>query len=285
MHFELDPQGPFTLDVARTFACGLFTASRSCSTDGAVRFAFSRDDDFSLAGVKLGFDGQKVKGEAFGSTKGIERQVARIIGVDRDARPFYALAKRDPVLAEVLARTPGFRPVVFFSPWAAVGWGVLTQRLRMTQAARLAERLAREAGDVVEVDGEPLAAFPRPQTFLARSGFAGITDEKWARLQTVARAALEGELSFAALDREGARERLLKLRGVGPWTADMVLIRGVGPSDVLPDTEPTLHRAVAHRYGAKARLDEVSATWAPFRTWVSVMLVRDFRGQLPVLNG
>jgi DNA-3-methyladenine glycosylase II len=284
MHFILDPQGPFSLDVAKTFACGLFTASRSCSTDGAVRFAFTRDGDFSLAGVKLTFDGKAVHGEGYGNDKGIEAQVARIIGVDRDPSAFYALGKKDKVIAKLLAETPGFRPVVFFSPWAAAGWGVLTQRLRMTQAAAIAERLARAAGDVLDIDGQSIASFPRPQTFLSRSGFEGLTDEKWQRLQVIAKAALEGQLSHEALAKDGARERLLELRGVGPWTADAVLIRGVGPSDVLPIGEPTLHAAIAEAYGLEAlpgdaEVERITQAWRPFRTWVSIMMIRAHMGQ------
>jgi DNA-3-methyladenine glycosylase II len=280
MRINIDPRGPFSLEVARTFACGLFSASRTCSADGAVRFAFTRDDSFELAGARLELTGGAVVGEAFGATPGIERQVSRIIGVDRDPAPFYAMAQRDPVLARLLAQEPGFRPVVFFSPWAAAGWSVLTQRLRMTQAARIAEALAREAGDVVEVDGVELASFPRPQSFLSRSGFRGLTAEKWSRLQIVAKAALDGELSLDALSREGARERLLKLQGVGPWTADAVLIRGVGPSDVLPLTEPSLERAVSAAYGPEANFEDVTARWAPFRTWASIMLIRAMRKQV-----
>jgi len=274
MQINLDPRGPFSLEVARTFACGLFTASRSCAAGGPVRFAFSRDDTFELAGASLELRGGRVVGEAFGATAGIERQLARVLGVDRDAAPFYAMVSKDPVLKRLLERSPGFRPVVFFSPWAAAGWSVLTQRLRMSLAAKLAERLAREAGDVVDVGGVSLAAFPRPQTILERSGFAGVSAEKWLRLQAVAKAALDGELSMEALVKPGARERLLKLRGVGPWTADAVLIRGVGPSDVLPVTEPRLQRAVTEAYGEGASFDEVTAAWAPFRTWASIMLIR-----------
>jgi DNA-3-methyladenine glycosylase II len=276
MRFNLDPDGPFSLEVARTFACGLFVASRTCTTDGAVRFAFSRDDDFALAGVKLTYDGRRVRGDAVGAVEGVEKQVARVIGVDRDAQAFYALGERDPVVAGLFARSPGFRPVVFFSPWAAAGWAVLTQRLRMSQAARIAVSLARECADVVQIDGESVAAFPRPHTFLSRSGFEGLSGEKWSRLQAVARAALEGRLSLEALAEDGARERLLQLPGVGRWTADAVMIRGVGPSDVLPDSEPMLHQAVEASYGPAASLDEVTEGWRPFRTWVSIMLMRDF---------
>ncbi len=285
MHINIDPGGPFSLQVARTFACGLFSASRTCSSDGAVRFAFTRDDTFELSGARLELKGEEVVGEAFGATQGVQRQIARIIGVDRDPAPFYAMARRDQVLSRLLAEEPGFRPVVFFSPWAAAGWSVLSQRLRMTQAARLAQALAREAGDVVQIDGVELASFPRPQTFLARSGFGGLSEEKWSRLQTVAKAALEGELSMDLLSQAGARERLLKLRGVGPWTAEAVLIRGVGPSDVLPLREPSLERAVSLAYGPKAKLEEVTGRWAPFRTWASIMLIRAMRSKQPVLHG
>src|SRR5204862_494993 len=123
---------------------------------------------------------------------------------------------------------PGFRPVVFHSTWAAAGWAVLTQRTPMKRAAQLAEKIAREAGDVVDVDGASLASFPRPQTILARESYPGISAEKWTRLQGLARMAIDGGLDIEVLRKtpiDVARERLMKVRGVGPWTSESILVR------------------------------------------------------------
>jgi DNA-3-methyladenine glycosylase II len=153
----------------------------------------------------------------------------------------------------------------------------------MSRAAAIQVRIAEASGDLATIDRQVVASFPRPQSILNRNAFPGVSAEKWSRLQAVARAALDGQLEakdLLALPLEEARERLLRIHGVGSWTADGILIRGCGPTDILPLREPLLHAAVALTYGMKTipNDDEVSALakdWRPFRTWVSVLLISE----------
>jgi DNA-3-methyladenine glycosylase II len=104
-------------------------------------------------------------------------------------------------------------------------------------------------------------------------------------LQGLARAALEGALELGPLVEApyaAARQKLLEMRGVGPWTADAILIRGCGLGDALPLTEPSLHRAVELAYGLSglpddATVSEIAEGWRPFRTWVSVLLISNLQ--------
>ncbi len=281
--FELKPLGPFSLDAARQLQCGFLRGSRACPTGDAVRLAFPRDGDFGIVGVTLELSGGRIEGRVVGTADGdaVGRQVARVLAVDHDARPFAELLERDPVLRQVAAERPGFRPVVSYSPYVMGGWSILSQRIRMSQAAVLQVAIAEQAGDVVEIDGDQLASFPRPQSVLGLASFRGIPAEKWSRLQGLARAALEGALDLerlVATPYGEARERLMSLRGVGPWTADAILMRGCGLTDALPLTEPALHRAVELAYGLSGTPDdaavaEIAQGWRPFRTWVSVLLI------------
>ena len=240
----------------------------------------------AIVGVTLELRGA-APGQVVGTGDGeaVGRQVARVLAVDRDARPFAAILKKDPALRKVAASRPGFRPVVSYSPYVMGGWAILSQRIRMAQAANLQVAIATAAGDVVEVDGDSLASFPRPQSLLERESFPGVPAEKWSRLQGLARAALDGALELGPLVEVPygeAREKLLELRGVGPWTADAILIRGCGLSDALPLTEPSLHRAVELAYGLPALPDDAAVTeiaegWRPFRTWVSVLLISNLQ--------
>lgn len=282
--FTLEPKGSFSLATMARFSCGLFTASRSCrSTSDRVALAFPSDDGFRPTGIELSFDGSRVHGRVHGRevTPALVRQVARFSTTDHDGRPFDALVAADPVLGRIAAAQPGFRPVVFYSPYVAAGWGVLSQRMRMSQTATLLRRIAFETGDTVRIGDEVLAAFPRPHAFLERDGFPGVPDVKWRRMQGVAMAALDGRLDaerLAAEPYEAARARLLELPGVGPWTAELVLLRGVGPTDALPLAEPMLHRAIQAAYGLPRDPDDAEVTriaeaWRPFRMWTSILVV------------
>src|SRR5581483_4227206 len=200
--FVLAPQGPFTLSAIRDFQCGLMSASRSCALgQREVRLAFPQDGNHRPVGVKLTEKDGQVVGTVYGSNDvaTVRAQVARILSLDYDARPYAAMLAGDQALDAASRRRPGFRPPIFFSPYAGAGWLLLTHRIGRAQAARLQEAIARAAGDVVDIDGQSIASFPRPETFLRLGGFAGVNEEKWRRLEAIARAALDGQLDPARL--------------------------------------------------------------------------------------
>lgn len=76
---------------------------------------------------------------------------------------------------------------------------------------------------------------------------------------------------------EEALEELMKLPGIGPFSAEAILLRGTGEPDYLPTNEPRLARAVAMAYRldeppALDTLREIAERWRPYRTWVAVHL-------------
>lgn len=283
----LRPLGPFSLDPLRSMACGFLRGTRSSNADGSVTLAFPHDTTFAPVAATLRMQGDDVHVDlSQADPDGVmRRQVERFLGLDVDARPFADLVSRDPVLAPLWEKRPGFRPPAASSPYAMAGWCVLSQRAPMAQAARLQQALGEAFGDRATTAaagaGPALPSFPRPESLLARNGFRGISDEKWRRLQAIAAAALDGELDVAtlvSLDPDAARARLRRIRGIGAWTAEAILVRGCAPTDLLPLGEPSLHVAFA----AAAGLDHTpndeellarTEPWRPFRTWASVLLI------------
>lgn len=281
--FRIPAPSPFSLDPVKKLACGFLRGSRSCGVD-EVKVAFPLDGTFEVVGVTLrATDGMvEVRATRASKPEVLRAQVARFLTLDHDVGGWARVLAADPVLAGISAKTPGgFRPVVAYSPYVMAGWSVLSQRVRMTQAAAVQVRMSEAAGDVATVGGEAVASFPRPQSVLKFTRFAGVSDEKLRRLKAVAAAALDGKLEVAALRAlpfQVARSRLMEIRGVGAWTADAILMRGCGPLDALPLSEKTLHGAIANAYGLDAvpdddEVDARAKAWAPFRMWASVMLI------------
>ncbi len=182
---------------------------------------------------------------------------------------------------------PGFRPVSFASPWDAGVWGLLVQRISMPQAAALRKKLALSHGHTVKMNGDVGGAtfhvFPSPARLLAIGPAdvpAGIPAEKWARLRGLAEVAIKGGLDvdvLRPLPFDDAVERLLTIRGVGPWTAQHIALRGTGSVDALALEEPRVRAAIAHA-AQRATIDDDEAAriadgWRPFRTWALVMVV------------
>ncbi len=212
----------------------------------------------------------------------VRDQLARILSLDVDGSGFPGLAVGDPVVSRLMAEYPGLRPVCFHSPYEAAVWAVIGQRMRRTQAAAIKARLAERYGQRVRAAGRDLHAFPTPPVLRSLTRIPGLPDEKVARLRALAEAAEAGELDAArlrAMPGDYALATLRALPGVGPFSAELILIRGAGHPDVFPRHERRLHASMADAYGLGAagsedvgRLAAIADRWRPYRSWVALLL-------------
>jgi DNA-3-methyladenine glycosylase II len=275
MAFSLQPRGPFSLAAAATFAEG-FPASDARRDSGEMAFAFALEGDWRTVAVRLEERDGAVRGEVSGGPEDRVRDaVEAILSLDVDGAGWAAVGERDPIVAAAQARLPGLRPVLFWSPYEAAAWTIIGQRIRMSQAAAIKQRLAEELGETVALDGLRLPAFPAPDRLAALpAGVRGLTGRKEEQLRALGAAAGTGRLDrmrLRALGRDAAEEDLRELPGIGPFSAELVWIRGVGDPDALPGNERRLAAIVRERYG-EVRMEDVAEAWRPFRSWVALLL-------------
>jgi DNA-3-methyladenine glycosylase II len=109
-----------------------------------------------------------------------------------------------------------------------------------------------------------------------------VPEPKRSRLRAVAEAALDGILDgdrLRAVPVDGALAAVRAVPGIGPFSAELVVVRGAGAPDVFPAHEDRLLAAVRDLYGvpqaSDEQLGEIAAGWAPFRSWVAVLIRSD----------
>lgn len=260
-------RGPWSLATSRAFWEGFAPAALPGALDDALHTVFRVDGDWSRATAVVRQDGElaTVEVDGDGDLEAATGQVLRFLALDVDATEWPAVGQRDAVIGESQRALPGLRPCGFHSPYEAAVWSVLSQRVRVVQAARL-------RADLVLAHGEG-GALPAPQVL--HGAELDLPGRKPEYLRAVARAALDGVLDAAALravDPDEAILRVQQVRGLGPFAAELVVVRGANAPDALATHEPRLHAEVEHRYGAGAILAAVSEAWRPFRTWASVLL-------------
>ncbi len=281
--FVLTPRGDFSLAEAIRFLHGFAPLSPDHPADRDVlRIAFCAEDDWSPVAVRAH---QSSAGRVVASVVGatdpdaVRRQVERMLSLDIDAMSLPDVVGEDPIANELIREFRGLRPVCFASPYEAACWAVLSQRIQMSQAARIRRRLCDDQGHVVEIDDLTLTTFPAPQRLLAMTSIPGLPRVKVDRLHAVATAALDGRLDAARLRAAGPEQALADLRalpGIGPFGAELVLIRGAGEPDHFARSERRLHAAMAAAYDTDAgdvdALESIAERWSPFRSWIGFLL-------------
>ncbi len=279
--FTIVPSGPFSLRESVEFGFG---QRHSDVYDGCMRLAFCQDDLATQTGVVLRQDAVGVHGEIHGGSGDVEAiraQVARVLSLDHDAAGFAEVGARDPVIGALQEAAPGLLPPLFYSPYEAAVWSVLSARRPAKQMAEVRRRLSEAHGRTFQLAGKALAALPTPEQLLAVDEFPGLPGDKLARLHGVARAALDGLLDVDRLQRFGpdvSTAEVQRIKGIGPFYASLIIIRAAGFTDVLPADEPLARDLVTQLYHLDqpcdaAELERIAEPWRPYRTW-AVVLVR-----------
>lgn len=250
--------------------------------DGVMRLAFCLDDFSGHAGVEVRQDATGIHCTFEGSSpvEAVRDQVARVLSIDHDATTYMAVGDRDPVIARLQAAAPGLRPPLFYSPYEAAAWVVLSARRPPLQMQKVRQKLGHAHGASFELAGQTLAALPSPEQMLAIPEFPEIPPVKMERLHGVARAALEGRLDadrIRSQEPEAAMAELREINGIGPFYSALVLIRASGVTDVLPPDEPMVREISRQLYGLDTtptvqEFAKIAEPWVPWRTWAVVLM-------------
>jgi DNA-3-methyladenine glycosylase II len=285
---RLQVRGPYELaDVAMMG----FGHRDERTFDHVMRMAFCLDGDYERhVGVAARQRGAEVELEvhtAAGTAaltaeelERVQRQVARVISLDHDGQAFHQLCLNDRALAAVHSRAPGFRPALFYSPYEAAVWSIISARRARGQGITLRTRMAELYGATFDLAGVRTVAVPTPSQLLAVETVPGLPADRMPRLHAVAEAAQRGELDAVRLRElppDDAMADLQRLPGIGPFYSALIVIRACGHADALSLAEGHSRQAARELYGVDheltdAEFERLAEGWRPFRTWVAVML-------------
>jgi DNA-3-methyladenine glycosylase II len=199
----------------------------------------------------------------------------RLLGLRIDLAGFYRLAGPDPRLGPLARRFRGLKPPRFATVFEAVVNAIACQQVTLTLGIRLLNRLA-EAGGAPAPPAAGGPAFPRPTDLATLDPDAlrglGFSRQKARALTELARVTANGSLdldALAGLDDAAAVAHLCRLRGVGRWTAEYVLLRGLGRLGVFPGDDVGARTNLARWLGRPGALDYAGvqralARWKPY---------------------
>ena len=214
--------------------------------------------------------------------KGEREKIATYIlewfDLDNDLTPFYEMANADPLLKIPAQKFYGLRVIGIPDLFEALCWGVLGQQINLAFAYSLKRQFVESFGDSIEWNGKKYWVFPPYERIaqLEPTDLAAIkmTVKKSEYIIGIARLMANGELSkeqLKKMDFKEAEKSLIKIRGIGPWTANYVLMRCLRFQTAFPIDDVGLINSIKtlRNMNQKPMKEEILALSIPWKNWES----------------
>ncbi|NYT03064.1 MAG: DNA-3-methyladenine glycosylase 2 family protein [Methanosarcinales archaeon] len=212
-------------------------------------------------------------------------RVEGLLNMGLDLLPFYQVAERDPVMSGLVSQMRGLHSPTTPTVYEALITSIVEQQISIRVARNLQMRLVRAFGRTLTLDGKTYYAFPEPRDLAAARPEdlrgCGLSLRKGEYIIGVSREIARGRLdleSLAALDDREVIARLSRMRGIGVWTAELTMVRGMRRFDSIPADDLGVRRCISRYYrqgagitGAEAR--EIASRWKPWRGLASFYLI------------
>ena len=207
----------------------------------------------------------------------IRAAFTRILGLEADPTLLQRVAEVDKVLTSTVRSLRGMRPPRFATLFESFASVIPFQQLSIDAGLSILGKLVERFGEHLTYRGKRYTAFPR-HSVIARAPLGGLQAcglslKKAQTLQGVAHAIESGTLaehSLVGMESEEALARLVELPGVGPWTAGLVLLRGLGRIDVFPSGDSGAARSLRRLIpiDEHASIDAVVASFGEVRGYL-----------------
>jgi DNA-3-methyladenine glycosylase II len=196
--------------------------------------------------------------------------------LDTDLKPFYSMAEKDRLLKPLIDRFYGYRIVGQPDLFESLIWAVLGQQINLGFAYTLKQRFVQTFGERTALGDHEYYLFPSAETV------ALIRPELLVPLQFsiqksrytigIAEAFADGTLSrekLRHLPLQEARHHLMKIKGIGNWTANYALMKTFHYPDAFPLEDAGLHNAIKNlkKLDRKPTPAEVAKLFKKYKGW------------------
>jgi DNA-3-methyladenine glycosylase II len=209
--------------------------------------------------------------------KDIQTIISSIFNIHDDITPFYKAVEGDEIMAVLTRRLRGLKPPTTPTVFEALVDSVIEQQISLKAAHSIENRLIRSVGKSLIIDGNTWYCYPTPHILahISDSTFrsCGLTVRKGEYIREISQHILAGTLDLDRFktypDNESIISELVKIRGVGRWTAELTIMRGLHRPDAFPADDVGVRRFIAqfYRKGEKTSSMEARAIAERWGAW------------------
>jgi DNA-3-methyladenine glycosylase II len=218
--------------------------------------------------------------------KTAEAAVTNIFSLGLDLNPFYEAVKDDKIMAHLTRELRGLKNPTTQTAFEAMVESIVEQQISLKVAHSLERRIIKNFGDQLNLEDEIYFAYPTPQQLASVSidefRGCGLSFRKAEYIQGAAKLIVEGKLNLEALKTYEGSEQIIRqldrVRGVGVWTAEFTLLRGMKRLEALPADDLGLRRVISRYYRdgkpiSSAEARRIAEAWGDWKGLAAYYLV------------
>ena len=288
-----EPEPPYDFEASASFAVyGRSRYAADTLADGALSRALEVGGktvalsarsvgEVERPRVEIRLEGDRLNPAEQSEAAGV---AARLVGAQSSPAEFYNAVADDAPVAEFASRFRGLGIAQSASPFEGLVLSIIGQQISNEVARVIRDLVVDRLGKAISVGGAEYRAFPSPAA-IAEAGMEELRGMKLSArkaeyISDIAESVASGSLdldALAALPDESIVEELVRLRGVGPWTAHWLLIRAFDRPDGFPEGDLAIQRSLGALYNDGRRLTAseavaLSERWRPHRSYLVTYL-------------
>ena len=205
--------------------------------------------------------------------------------LETDLKPFYRMAKKDAVLKPLVDKHYGLRILTIPDLFEAICWAIMGQHINVQFAYILKKRFVESFGEKFSFNEKAFYLFPTPEVIsqqtVAKLRGLQFTVKKSESIIEIAKKMQSGALSRNSLlnmdNFKSAKKELMRLRGVGKWTAEYVSLRCLKDPSAFPVDDVGLQNAIKeqlslHKKPKSEEIYKFSPLWKNWEAYATFFL-------------
>ena len=209
-----------------------------------------------------------------------------LFSLDLDLKPFYETVKNDNIMAYLARELWGLKSPTTQTVFEALVDSIVEQQISLKVANNIENKITKKFGGTLDLEGNTYYAYPTPQNLASASTEeirqCGLSLRKVEYIKEVSTLITQGKLDLEKLRNCESTEQIIReldeIRGIGVWTAELTMLRGMQRLEALPADDLGLRRVISHYYcdgkmiiGTEAR--QIAKVWGDWKGLAAYYLV------------
>ena len=209
-----------------------------------------------------------------------------LFSLDLDLKPFYETVKNDNIMAYLARELWGLKSPTTQTVFEALVDSIVEQQISLKVANVIECKITKKFGGTLDLEGNTYYAYPTPQNLASASTEeirqCGLSLRKVEYIKGVSTLITQGKLDLEKLKNCESTEQIIReldeIRGIGVWTAELTMLRGMQRLEALPADDLGLRRVISHHYcdgkmisGTEAR--QIAKVWGDWKGLAAYYLV------------